>query len=149
MSQQSHAYSVRALILVIVVISFKLLKVEKVNYQNKDDVVFVLRSYKEVGCEGYSKDGLVTPILFYGKVFLQKLWIEELRWDDYLLSPRVGEDYGETPGLQVPRYICDNSKSVSYQILTYVMNLKNLMQLQFYFQAFSNDTIQVHGFLLR
>ena len=34
----------------------------------------------------YDPLGLVIPIVFYGKVVLQKLWIEELRWDDYLPS---------------------------------------------------------------
>ena len=34
----------------------------------------------------YDPLGLVTPVLFYGKVFVQKLWIEGLKWDDYLPS---------------------------------------------------------------
>ena len=34
----------------------------------------------------YDPLGLVTPAVFYGKVFIQKLWIEGLKWDEYLLQ---------------------------------------------------------------
>jgi len=66
----------------------------------------------------YDPLGLVTPVLFYGKVFVQKLWIEGLKWDDYLPSllqrewEEIVQDLQQLSEVQVPRNICENSENV-------------------------------------
>ena len=60
----------------------------------------------------YDPLGLLTSIVFHGKVFLQKLCIEDLKWDDYLPSSlqqewrEVVRALKQLSELQVPRYIC-------------------------------------------
>jgi len=59
--------------------------------------------------------GLVGPILIRGKIFMQKLWAEDLQWDQSLPSPYLSEwsayceQLSELNSLQIPRNVnCDN-----------------------------------------
>jgi len=98
----------------------------------------------------YDPLGLVTPIVFHGKVFLQKLWFEELRWDDYLPSSLLEEWeeivrlFQQLSELQVPRYICENSESASYQILTFCDASAKSYAAAVYLRVVCGDTVRVH-----
>ena len=55
--------------------------------------------------------GLVSPITFHGKVFLQNLWRYELKWDESLPEPlchewnKIVEILRQLVAIQIPRFI--------------------------------------------
>ena len=59
----------------------------------------------------YDPLGLVSPITFHGKVFLQNLWRYELKWDESLPEPlchewnKIVEILRQLVAIQIPRFI--------------------------------------------
>ena len=99
----------------------------------------------------YDPLGLFSPIvLFHGKVFVQKLWIEDLKWDDCLPSSlqqewrEVVQALKQLSQLQIPRYICENSEDVSYQILTFCDASAKSYAAAVYLRAVYGNTVQAH-----
>ena len=94
--------------------------------------------------------GLLTPIVFHGKVFLQKLWIEDFKWDDCLSSSlqqewrEVVQALKQLSELQVPRYICENSEYVSYQILTFCDASAKSYAAAVHLRAVYGNTVRAH-----
>ncbi|XP_065891574.1 uncharacterized protein [Dysidea avara] len=59
------------------------LQVGGVNFSNSD-VIPTKREVLKVVAKVFDPLGLVTPVTFYGKVFLQVLWMESVSWDEPL-----------------------------------------------------------------
>ena len=99
----------------------------------------------------YDPLGLFTPIVFHGKVFLQKLWIEDLKWDDCLPSSlqqewrEVVQALKQLSELRIPHYICENSEDVSYQILTFCDASAKSYAAAVYLRAVYGNTVQAHS----
>ena len=76
---------------------------------------------------------LVTPVLFYGKVFIQELWQEELTWDEPLpemLSKRwsnVLQKLKLISQLKVPRFIGNVSDTCNYELVVFCDDSKKHM----------------------
>ena len=73
----------------------------------------------------YDPLGQVTLVVFYGKVFLQKLWITKLGWDD-TLPQSLRQEWEETAQilqqlskLQIPCFVSRKDTNFSYHILTF------------------------------
>ena len=85
-------------------------------------------------------------------MFLQKFWIEDLKWDDCLPSS-LQQEWREVvqalinkqlSELQVPRYICENSGDVSYQILTFCDASAKSYAAAVYLRAVYGNTVRAH-----
>ena len=69
--------------------------------------------------------GLVTPVLFYGKVFIQELWEQELIWDEPLqekLSKKwsnVLQKLKLISQLKIPRFISNVSYTCNYELVVF------------------------------
>ena len=86
--------------------------------------------------------------MFYGKVFLQKLWIAELGWDD-TLPHSLCQEWEETvqmlqqlSELQIPRFVSWKDTNVSYQILTFCDASAKSYAAAVYLRAETKDSIQ-------
>ena len=98
----------------------------------------------------YDPLGLVAPVVFYGKVFLQKLWISELGWDDALPQPLCHEwqemvqIFQQLSKLRIPRFVNRNEENVSYQILTFCDASAKSYAAAVYLRAASQELVQVN-----
>ena len=88
--------------------------------------------------------------MFHGKVFLQKLWIKDLKWDDCLPSllqqewREVVQAVKQLSELQVPHYIFENSEDVSYQILTFCNASAKSYAAAVHLRAVYGNTVRAH-----
>ena len=49
-----------------------------------EDITSTKRKVLKVIGKSFDPLGLVTPVLFHGKIFIQELWEEKLTWDEPL-----------------------------------------------------------------
>ena len=69
--------------------------------------------------------GLLVPVTFYGKLFIQNLWKFKLHWDQ-LLPANVMESwvhvttlFGQIPLIKIPRLVGSTDESAIYQLLVF------------------------------
>ena len=97
----------------------------------------------------YDPLGLVAPVVFYGKVFLQKLWISELGWNDALPQPlcyewqEMVQIFQQLSKLRIPRFGNRNEENVSYQILTFCDASAKSYAAAVYLRVASQELVQV------
>ena len=98
----------------------------------------------------YDPLGLVTPVVFCGKVFLQKLWTTELGWDDTLPQSlcqeweEIVQILQQLSKLQIPRFVSQKDANVSYQILTFCDASAKSYAAAVYLRVVSQDLVQVN-----
>ena len=98
----------------------------------------------------YDPLGLVASVVFYGKVFLQKLWISELGWDDALPQPLCHElqemvqIFQQLSKLRIPRFVNRNEENASYQILTFCDASAKSYAATVYLRVASQELVQVN-----
>ena len=98
----------------------------------------------------YDPLGLVTPVVFYGKVFLQKLWTIELGWDDTLPQSlcqeweEIVQILQQLSKLQIPCFVSQKDANVSYQILTFCNASAKLYAAAVYLRVVSQGLVQVN-----
>ena len=98
----------------------------------------------------YDPLGLVSPVVFYGKRFLQKLWFFGMEWDDCLLSP-LCEEWEELiqifqplPQLRIPRFVSSNDEGTIFQIVTFYDASANSYAAAVYLRVVNQKSIQVN-----
>ena len=98
----------------------------------------------------YDPLGLVTPLVFYSKVFLQKLWTIELGWDDTLPQSlcqeweEIVQILQQLSKLQIPRFVSQRDANVSYQILTFWDASAKSYAAAVYLRVVSQGLVQVN-----
>jgi len=59
----------------------------------------------------FNPHGLFSPVIYYGKVFLQKLWITDKSWDEPLTNElrmewhQVAQYLSELSNVKLPRFV--------------------------------------------
>ena len=98
----------------------------------------------------YDPLGLVSPVVFYGKRFLQKLWCFEMEWDDCLPSS-LCEEWEELiqifqplPQLRIPRFVGSNDEGTIFQIVTFCDASANSYAAAVYLRVVNQKSIQVN-----
>jgi len=94
--------------------------------------------------------GLVTPVLFYGKVFIQDLWREGLTWDEPL--PEIlSNEYSSVlqklkgiPQLKVPRFIGHVSDDCNYDLVVYCDASKKAYATLIYLRVEYQEKVKVN-----
>ena len=99
----------------------------------------------------YDPLGLVTSVVFCGKVFLQKLWTIELGWDDDTLPQSLCQEWEEIvqilqqlSKLQIPRFVSQKDANISYQILTFCDASAKSYAAAVYLRVVSQGLVQVN-----
>ena len=100
------------------------LQVGGVNFSNSD-VIPTKREALKVVAKVFDPLGLVTPVTFYGKVFLQELWMESVSWDEPLseeLCKRWNEILTELrllSTLKIKRCVANVDTTEQYRLLVF------------------------------
>ena len=90
-----------------------------------EDMISTKRTVLKVIGKIFDPFGLVTPVLFYGKVFIQELWEEELIWDEPLpemLSKKwsnILQKLKLISQLKVPQFIGNVSDTCNYELVVF------------------------------
>ena len=95
--------------------------------------------------------GLINPVTFWGKVFLQKLWsTTKLNWDESLPHSLCEEWKGLTrmwqnlSSLQIPRFIRQIDKDSIYQLLVFCDASTKSYAATVYLRIVSSKSIRVN-----
>ena len=77
----------------------------------KQGLLITMREVLSCVSKVYDPLGLVSPVTFHGKVFLQSLWKYELKWDEDLPEVlchewnKIVEILGRLVAMKIPRFI--------------------------------------------
>ena len=94
--------------------------------------------------------GLVAPVLFYGKVFIQELWKEGLTWDEPLpemLSKKwsnVLQKLKLILQLKVPRFVGNGSVTCNYELVVFCDASKRAYATVIYLRVKYKDNVKVN-----
>ena len=98
----------------------------------------------------YDPLGLISPVTFWGKVFLQKLWsTTKLNWDESVPQSLCEEWKGLTrmwhnlSSLQIPRFIGHIDKDSIYQLLVFCDASTKSYAATVYLRIVSNKSSRV------
>ena len=100
----------------------------------------------------YDPLGLISPVVFFGKVFLQKLWgSNKLSWDEELPQPLLLEweelinKWQRLSSLQIPRYVGSHeSDDAIYQLLVFCDASVRAYAAAVYLRIVSKESIKVN-----